>query len=143
MNIAIDASLVGLERRPIDVPGMVLGEKDGPFCHGQKPRSFPEHALFIHVTFMTRFSVGVSASIHRIGEHAMDAGISRGGPTDLSFHVGTCGKGKALSTEPKPNLACRSQFGELRKHGADGADHRLVGMKAYFAIFFSPHKANR
>jgi hypothetical protein len=30
MNVGVDACLVGLERRPIDEPGMVFGKKYGP-----------------------------------------------------------------------------------------------------------------
>jgi hypothetical protein len=29
MNVGVDACLVGLERRPINEPGMVLGQKHG------------------------------------------------------------------------------------------------------------------
>jgi hypothetical protein len=33
MNVGVDACLVGLERRPIDEPGMVFGKKYGPLGH--------------------------------------------------------------------------------------------------------------
>jgi hypothetical protein len=34
MNVAIDAGLIGLKRRPIDVPRMMFGEEHGPLGHG-------------------------------------------------------------------------------------------------------------
>ena len=98
--------------------------------------------MFIDITFMTRLSVGVSASIHRIGEHVMDGSVSRSDPTDLTFHVGSQREGKTLGAEPKPDLADRSQFGEFRKDGADGADDGFVGMKTNFAVLFSPNETN-
>ena len=83
MDVGVDACLVGLERRPINEGGMVLGQKHGPLGHGHMTSSSSEHSLFIDVTLMTRFSVGGSGSIHRIGEHVMEGRVSRSDPTDL------------------------------------------------------------
>src|SRR5215467_5099085 len=105
--------------------------------------SSAQRALLIHVTFPTAFSIGVSASIHRIGERVVDGRVRRGGPPDLAVRAGSRGKGKTLGAEPEPDLARRSQFRELREHSAHGADHRFIGMKANFAVRFSPHKAHR
>src|ERR1700751_1778086 len=143
MNVGVDACLVGLERRPIDEPGMVFGKKYGPLSHRQMTSSSSEHSLFIDITLMTRFSVGVSASIHRISEHMMDGRVSRSDPTDLTFHVGSQREGKTLGAEPKPDLADRSKFREFRKDRADSADHSFVGMKTNFAVFFSPNETHR
>jgi len=142
MNVGVDAGLVGLERRPIDEPGMVFGKKNGPLGHGQMTSSSSEHSLFIDITLMTRLSVGVSASIHRIGEHVMEGSVSRSNPTDLTFHVGSQREGKTLRAEPKPDLADGSKFGEFRKDGADAADDGFVGMKTNFAVLFSPNETN-
>src|SRR5438552_3154047 len=81
MNIIIDTGLIGSECRPSNVPGMVFQKKNRPFGHGQMPGSFPEHALFIHVTFMATLSIGISASIHRISEHAMDGRVGWARPS--------------------------------------------------------------
>jgi len=142
MNVGVDACLVGLERRPIDEPGMVLGQKHGPLGHGQMTSSSSEHSLFIDITLMTRFSVGVSASIHRIGEHVMEGSVSGSNPTDRTFHVGSQREGKTLRAEPKPDLADGSKFGEFRKDGADAADDGFVGMKTNFAVLFSPNETH-
>src|SRR5437868_10051204 len=105
--------------------------------------SSAQRALRIQVTFPTTFSIGVSASIHRIGERVVNGHVRRGGPTDLAIRAGSRGEGETLGAEPEPDLARRSQFRELREHGANGADHRFIGMKANFAVRFSPHKAHR
>src|SRR5215472_5330995 len=105
--------------------------------------SSAQRALLIHVTFPTTFSIGVSASIHRTGERVVDGRVRRGRPTDLAICAGSCGEGKILGAEPEPDLARRSQFRELREHGADAAGHRFIRMKADFAICFSPYKAHR
>src|SRR4029077_2997999 len=107
------------------------------------PGSFPEHALFIDVTFMTILSISISASIHRIGEDAMDGRVGWGGPANLAVHVRSRRKGKTLRTEPKPDLANGSQFGEFREDRVNHAHHRFVGMKAHFAVLFAPHEAHR
>jgi hypothetical protein len=143
MNVGVDAGLVGLERRPIDEPGMVFGKEYGPLGHGQMTSSSSEHSLGIDITLMTRLSVGVSASIHRTGKHVMEGSVSRSDPTDLTFHVGSQREGKTLGAEPKPDLADGSKFGEFRKDGADGADHSFIGMKTNFAIRFSPNETHR
>ena len=44
MNVGVDAGLVGLERRPIDEPGMVFGKQYGPLGHGQMTGSSSEHS---------------------------------------------------------------------------------------------------
>jgi hypothetical protein len=91
---------------------------------------------------MTTLPVGVRANIHRIGEHMMDGGVSRGNPADLTFHVSAQRKGKALGAEPKPDLADRSKLCELREDGADSTDDSFVGMKTNLAVLFSPNEAN-
>jgi hypothetical protein len=143
MNVGVDAVLVGPERRPIDKPGMMFGKKHGPLCHRQVTGSSSGHSLFIDIAFMTRLPVGVSASIHRIGEHVMDGRVSRGDPTDLAFHVRAQREGKPLGPQPQPDLANRSQFGEFREDGANGAHDGFVGMETNFAVLFSPNEANR
>src|ERR1019366_385614 len=142
MNVGVDAGLVGLERRPIDEPGMMFRKQHGPLGHRQMTSSSSERSLVIGIAFMTRLSVGVSASIHRIREHVMDGGVSRDEPTDLAFHVGSQGERKTLGAEPKPDLADRSKFREFREDGTNGADNGFVGMKTNFTVLFSPNEAN-
>src|SRR5207244_8672213 len=106
---------------------------------GQMTSAPSEPSLFVDIAFMTTPSVDVSASIHRMGEHIMNRGVSGSDPTDLAFHVLAHGEGKTLGTEPEPDLADRSPFGEFRKDRAEGVDDGCVGMKTHFAICFSPH----
>ena len=138
MNIAVDAGLVGLEGGPIDIAGMMLGKKDRPLGHGKMTSAPPEPSLFVDIPFITTPSVDVSASIHRIGEHMMNPGVGRRDPTDLAFHVRAHREVKTLGAEPEPDLADRSQFGELREDRAEGVDDGFVGMKTHFAVRFSP-----
>jgi hypothetical protein len=106
MNVGVDACLVGLERRPINEPGMVFGQKHGPLGHGHMTSSSSEHSSFIDITLMTRFSVGASASIHRIGEHVMEGRVSRSDPTDLTFHGAR--RGKERPSERNQNQTLRT-----------------------------------
>ena len=140
--MAVDAGLVGLERGPIDVAGMMFGKKHRPLGHGQMTSSLAEPSLFVDVAFLMRPPVDVRASIHRIGEYGMDRGVGRSDPTDLAFHVRARREGQTLGAEPEPDLADRSQFGEFRKDRADDVDHGFVGMKTHFAVLFSPHEAH-
>ena len=141
-NVRVDAGLVGLERGPIAVAGMMLAKEHRPLRYGQMTSAPSEPSLFVDIAFMTTPSVDVSASIHRMGEHIMNRGVSGSDPTDLAFHVLAHGEGKTLGTEPEPDLADRSQFGEFRKDRAEGVDDGCVGMKTHFAICFSPHEAH-
>ena len=120
----------------------MLGEKHGPLGHGQTTASLAESSLVIDVPFPMRLPVGVRATIHWIREDGMDGGVSRNHPTNVAFHVCASGEGKILGTEPEPDLASRSQFGELRKDCADRVDDGFIGMKTNLAVFFSPNEAH-
>src|SRR5215470_2514590 len=142
MLVGVNARLVGLERGPIDVAGMMFGKKHGPLWHGQQASSLAEFALRIDVAFTMRFSVGVRASIHRIGEYLMDGVIAGRNPTDLALHLSAQRKGKTFRAEPQPDFANRSQFGEFGEDRANHAHHGLIGMKTDFAVLFSPYEAD-
>ena len=94
---------------------MVLGQKHGPLGHRHMTSSSSEHSLFIDVTLMTRFSIGVSASMHRIGEHVMEGRVV-GATQRISLFIGARRKeGKTLRAAPKPDLTDGPQFGESRE----------------------------
>src|SRR5215469_13874024 len=108
MHVGVDACLVGLEGDPIDIAEMMFAKKYRPLGHGQKTSSLAQPSLVIDVLFSMMLSVGVRASIHRIGEYGMDGGVSRSHPPDLALHMLTRGEGKTFGAEPKPNFANRS-----------------------------------
>ncbi len=89
MHVGIEACLVGLERSPINVAGMMLEKEHRPLGHGQKAGSFAQPSFVIHVAFTMRPPVKVCASIHRVGEHTMDSVVGRGDPTDRALHRGS------------------------------------------------------
>src|SRR5215472_4715095 len=108
MHVGVDACLVSLEDGPIDIAEMMFAQKHRPFGHGQKTSSLAQPSLVIDVLFSMMLSVGVRASIHRIGEYGVDRRISRSHPPDLALHMFTRREGKILGAEPKPNFANRS-----------------------------------
>ena len=104
MNIGIDASLIGLERGPIDVAGMMFGKKHRPLGHGQMTSAPPESSLFVDIPFITTPSVDVSTSIHRIGEYLMESVVAGRDPTDCALHLGSQGEGEALERNQSQTL---------------------------------------
>src|SRR4051794_19883472 len=83
-GVGIEPGLVGLKRWPIDEAGMVVGNEHGPFIEGKLTYPFLDGAVFIDITFASALAVGVSASIHRIGEDVMQRGVRRSDPADLA-----------------------------------------------------------
>src|SRR5260370_30096618 len=76
MHVGVDACLVRLEGGPIDIAEMMFAKKHRPLGHGQKTSSLAQPSVVIDVLFSMKFSVGVRASIHRIGEYGMNGGVS-------------------------------------------------------------------
>src|SRR5689334_2604178 len=108
-------------------------------------RAFLDGAMFINVAFVPGLAVGVSASIHRIGQDVMECGIGRRNPADWAGE--TAGRGlqrkrQSFGTKPEPDSARRAEFGEAFEDGADRAGDCFVGMKENFAILFSPDEAH-
>ena len=72
LGVGIEPRLVGFEGGPIDEAGMMVADENGPLIHGQMPHPFPDGAVFIDVAFVAGLAVGVSASIHRIGQDVVE-----------------------------------------------------------------------
>jgi len=79
-GVGIQPRPVGLVSRPIDETGMMLGNEDGPLSDGQMAYPFPDAAVCIDVAFILGLAVGISASIHRIGQNVVDGRVSRRDP---------------------------------------------------------------
>ena len=79
---------MGFEGGPIDETRMMVPDENGPLIHGQVPRALFDDTLFIDVAFVPGLAVGVSASIHRIGEDVMECGVRRDDPTDRPRQTG-------------------------------------------------------
>src|ERR1700730_15649046 len=80
---------------------------------GQMTNSFSDRALLIDVSLVTRLTVNIGPSIHRIAEHAVDGGVTRDDPLELMaisqarHHAARMhGEGQFVRAEPQPNLAC-------------------------------------
>ena len=145
-GVGIEPRLIGLKGRPIDEAGMMVRDENGPLIHGQMPHPFSDDAVFIDVAFAPGLAVGVSASIHRIGQDVVECGVSRSDPADRARHAGgrrLQRKGQTFGTEPEPDPARRAEFGEALEDRADGAGDGLIRMKQDFAILFSPNEAHR
>ena len=145
-GVGIEPRLVGLEGGPIDEAGMMVRNEDRPLIHGKMPNPFSDGAVFIDVAFVPGLAVGVSASIHRIGEDVVECGVSRRDPTDRTRHTGgrrLQRKRQTFGTEPEPDAARRAEFGKTFEDRADRAGDGFIGMKQDLAILFSPDEAHR
>src|ERR1700682_6232192 len=80
--VGIEPCLVGLKGGPIDEARMVVGDENPPLIDGQMTHSLLDGAVFIDVAFAPCLAVGVSASIHRIGEDVVERGVGRSDPAD-------------------------------------------------------------
>src|SRR6185503_13756065 len=85
--VGIEPRLVGLEGCPIDETRMMVQDENGPLIHGKMPNAFPDGAVFIDIAFVAGLAVGVSASIHRIGEDLMECVVGRSDPADRARHT--------------------------------------------------------
>ena len=145
-DVGIEPRLIRLKGCPIDEAGMMILNENGPLIHGQMPNAFPDSAVFINVAFVLGLAVGVSASIHRIGEDLMECMVGRSDPADRPRHAGghrLQRKRQTFRTEPEPDPARRAELGEPLEDRADGAGDGLIRMEQDFPILFSPNQANR
>ena len=145
-GVGIEPSLVRLEGGPVDETRMVFQDENSPLSDGKVTCPFLDGAVFIDVAFVLGLAVGVSASIHRIGENVVERRVSRGDPADrprLARGSLLQRKGQAFGAEPEPNTTRRTELGEALKDGADGAGNGLVRMKPDLTILLSPNETHR
>src|SRR3954451_6800155 len=114
-RVGIEPRLIGLKSGPIDEPRMMVPDENGPLIHWQMPYPLSDDTLFIDVAFVPRLAVGVSASIHRIGQNLVECVVGRSDPTDWARHTGghrLQREQQTFRTEPEPNPACRTELVE-------------------------------
>src|SRR6201987_177022 len=80
-GVGIQPCLVGLKGNPIDEARMMILDEHRPLIHGQMPNAFSDSAVFINVAFVPGLAVGVSASIHRIGQDLVECVVGGSHPT--------------------------------------------------------------
>src|SRR5215510_12329313 len=118
----------------------------GPLIHGQMPHPLSDDTVFIDVALAPGFTVGVSASIYRIGEDLVECVVGGGHPADRARHAGRHRlqwKRQTFRSEPEPNATRRTEFGKTLENRADGAGNGMIGMKQDLAVLFSPNEAHR
>ena len=145
-GVGIEPRLIGLIGRPLDEAGMMVLNENRPLIHRQMPTTFSDGAVFIKVAFVLGLAVGVSASIHRIGQDLVECVIGGSYPADRTRHAGGDGlqrKRQTFGTEPEPDPSCRAEFCESLEDRADRAGDRFIGMKEDFTILVSPNQTNR
>src|ERR1035437_5853924 len=123
-RVGVEPRLVGLKGGPIDEAGMMVGDEHRPLLDGKMTYPFPDGAVFIDVAFVASFTVGVSASIHRIGQNVVDRGVGRSYPADRATASG-------------------AELSEALEDCSDRAGDSLIRMKQDFPILFSPNEADR
>src|SRR5437879_13715446 len=113
--VGAEPSLIGLKGSPIDEAGWMVRNEDGPLIHRKMSNPFSDGAVFIDVAFVPGLAVGVSASIHRIGEDVMECGVRRDDPTDRPRQTGGRSlqrKRKTFVAEPGPKAATPPQMSQ-------------------------------
>jgi hypothetical protein len=81
-DVGIEPRLISLKSLPIDEAGMMPLNENGPLIHGQMTGAFFDDTVLINVAFVLSLAVRISASIHRIGEDAVEGVVSRRHPAD-------------------------------------------------------------
>ena len=145
-RVGVEPRLVGLKGGPIDEAGMMVGDEHRPLLDGKMTYPFPDGAVFIDVVFVAGFPVGVSASIHRIGQNVVDRGVGRSYPADRAKPACGCllqRKGQPFGAEPEPDTASGAELSEALEDCSDRAGDSLIRMKQDFPILFSPNEADR
>src|SRR5206468_4468576 len=82
-GVAPDTYWIGLERRPIQKPKVMIMEQDRPFLYGQAAASLPHDTLFIDIFLRAALSIHIGTGVNRIGEHLMDGPVGRHSPLDI------------------------------------------------------------
>src|ERR1700693_2315141 len=141
-GVRIKPRLIGFESCPVDEARMMVPEQNSPLFHGQMSHPFPDGAVCINVTFVASLTVGVSASIHRIGQDLVDSMVGGSHPADGTGHAGGQNlqrKRQTFGTEPEPNPPCRAELGEPLEDRADRSDDGFIGMEEDLTILSAPN----
>src|ERR1035437_1728265 len=114
-GVGIEPRLVGLKGGPIDEAGMMVGDEHRPLLDGKMTYPFPDGAVFIDVAFVASFTVGVSASIHRIGQNVVDRGVGPAIQTVGGALRGKEGGGGVVETENGRNARAAVRWVRMRE----------------------------
>src|SRR5260370_35377582 len=76
-GVGVEPRLVRLKGSPLDEAGEMVWDENGPLINGQMTHPLPDGTLSIYVAFAPSLAVGVSASLHRIGNDGVEDGLSR------------------------------------------------------------------
>jgi hypothetical protein len=128
-SIGIETLLIDFECCPIDESGMMFANEYAPFLHRKMTRALLDCALFIDVAFAAALAVGVSASIHRIGQNVMDRGVGWNHPKNLPLRTILQRKGRSFRAQPQPDAARGAKLGETFEDRADRGHDRFIGME--------------
>ena len=145
-RVGIEPRRIGFKGGPIDEAGRMVLDENNPLFHEQMPRPLFNNTLFIDVTFEASFPVGVSASIHRMGQDLVECVVGGRHPADRTGHARWLGlqrERQTFGTEPEPDPSCRAEFGEALEDRTDGAGDGFIGMEENFTIPLSPEQTYR
>ena len=143
MRIGGDPRAIGLICSHVDEAFMMVRDEHRPLRSWQLAHAFLARTCGIEGDLGAALAIGVGARIDGIGEHMIDGDVAGVDPTDGTAVAGLEWKGQTLATEPEPDAAYRSEFGEASKDSPDGATDSLIRMEADLAILLAPDEANR
>src|SRR6266536_4327792 len=126
MSVGGDSCTIALVRAPVDEALMVVGEQHGPLRSWQLANALLARAGGIENDLVTALAIRVGARVDRIREHMIDGDVAGVDPAHTAAIAGLHRERQALSAQPQPDTAHRSELGEAREHGADRAADGLI-----------------
>ena len=137
-----EASLIGFIGRPVDVPGVMLGDEDPPFRAGQMSNAFRARAGGVENRLPSGFAIDIGPGIDGIAQDVVDGRVARLDPADLGAGMHLQGELEPFGAEPQPDPSRRSHLGEAGEDAANGGDDGFVGMEANLAVGLAPNEAD-
>ena len=98
-----EASLIGFIGRPVDVPGVMLGDEDPPFRAGQVSNPFRARAGGVENRLPSGFAIDIGPGIDGIAQDVVDGRVARLDPADLGAGVHLQGELEPFGAEPQPD----------------------------------------
>ena len=112
-RVASDPLAVSLERRLVDVAGVVIPDQHAPLCLGQTTHSLAGVAVLVDVALAAGLAERVRARVYGALEDAVDLVVGRDRPLDLAAAgVPARRELQLFAAHPQPYLADRSELSE-------------------------------
>jgi hypothetical protein len=75
--------LIGFIGLPVDVARVMLADEHRPLLAGQLAHPLADVPRLVHIALLAALAIGISARIHRVGEHLVDGVVGGAHPANL------------------------------------------------------------